>query len=388
MNFADNNILLLLISLVFVYATLSILVSILIDWWDSFYGKRGEHLQQSLFKLLNDPASPGFGQKIYDNFVIKGLVEIEKKLPRYIAPGTFADAVIETMIQDVSTDAQNGTLPTPQQLALRFQTGVNGLPDGELKKLLQSFIDRADGDYDGLKKQIESWYNTAMKGVTTAFKNIQRKKSLIFGFIVAISLNVDSLHLVKVLSLDDNLKQKLVENAEIASTNYQDMNHQTDSLVAAVKQHIRSAQVADSGKRMSASSSKGLQKTIEFIEKKDDAMSRVNEEKINQLDSALELVGMLNIPIGWSCDEAPLSWFHKDKDSTKKQQLAIAGNMSGNTSIIKYMAERNADVMPNIFLWLIGIVISGFSLSFGAPFWYDMLGKLIGFRNMAKNNKS
>lgn len=380
MNFADNNILLLLISLVFIYATLSILVSILIDWWDSFYGKRGEHLQQSLMKMLNDPASPGFGQKIYDNFVIKGLIEVENKLPRYIAPGTFADAMIETVIQNVNSEAANGTLPTPQQLAQRFQTGVNQLPDGNLKTLLQSFIDRADGDYEGLKKQIEAWFNTAMKGVTIAFKNIQRRKSLIFGFLVAISLNVDSLHLIKVLSLDDDLKQQLVESAEKASSEYQLSNKQLSAVMKIEPQ----LQKADTGKQAMRYNN-FVKENVAAVKKEYKSFQDSNNLELARIDSALTLVGMLNIPIGWNCDEAPLSWFHKSADSTKARQLAIAGNLNGNTSIIRYMVERNNDVMPNIFLWLLGIIISGVSLSFGAPFWYDLLGKLISFRNIGKS---
>lgn len=380
MNFADNNILLLLISLVFIYATLSILVSILIDWWDSFYGKRGEHLQQSILQLLNDPGSPGFGQKIYDSVVIKGLTEVEKKLPGFIASNTFADALIETVIQDVTTEAQNGTLPTPQQLAQRFQTGVNQLPDGPLKTLLQSFIDRADGDYDGLKKQIESWFNTVMKGVTSAFKGIQRKKSLVFGFVVAIALNVDSLHLVKVLSLDDNLKQSLVANAEIASDNYEASNKQLDKVVAEMHTEIK----PDSNKRTIVYN-RAFERNLKLLEEKTANLSDSNKMKIEQLDSALDLVSSLNIPIGWSCQEAPLSWWHSS-DSTVIKQLDAAGDPKGNSSIIRYIIIRNGErSASNFFLWLMGIVISGFSLSFGAPFWYDMLGKLISFRNIGKS---
>lgn len=380
MNFADNNILLLLISLVFIYATLSILVSILIDWWDSFYGKRGEHLQQSILQLLNDPGSPGFGQKIYDSVVIKGLTEVEKKLPGFIASNTFADALIETVIQDVTTEAQNGTLPTPQQLAQRFQTGVNQLPDGPLKTLLQSFIDRADGDYDGLKKQIESWFNTVMKGVTSAFKGIQRKKSLVFGFVVAIALNVDSLHLVKVLSLDDNLKQSLVANAEIASDNYEASNKQLDKVVAEMHTEIK----PDSNKRTIVYN-RAFERNLKLLEEKTANLSDSNKMKIEQLDSALDLVSSLNIPIGWSCQEAPLSWWHSS-DSTVIKQLDAAGDPKGNASIIRYIIIRNGErSASNFFLWLMGIVISGFSLSFGAPFWYDLLGKLISFRNIGKS---
>jgi hypothetical protein len=55
------------------------------------------------------------------------------------------------------------------------------------------------------------------------------------------------------------------------------------------------------------------------------------------------------------------------------------------SGVMMYMRDRNASAGGgNWFRYLVGILISGFSLSFGAPFWFDLLVKLVNIRRSGK----
>ena len=56
-----------IISLVLVYALLSILVSIIVEGWNRNLKARGVFLQRMVFKLLDDPVNRNYGYRIYQH---------------------------------------------------------------------------------------------------------------------------------------------------------------------------------------------------------------------------------------------------------------------------------------------------------------------------------
>ena len=215
MNFADNNILLILISLVFIYAVLSILVSIIVEWLNYITKHRGKFLRDSIYNLIGDKGDAKMGEKFYNHIMINGLQSLRNRLPSYISSGMFSEVLVDLIAQEsekespAATGVDENQKPV-KQMMVRFKEGVAAMQPGEFKDLLQSFIDKSGQDYNQLKTQLENWYNDYMERVSGGYKLNQRKKFLLVGFVVAIMLNVDSIHLLRVLSLDDNLKNQLV----------------------------------------------------------------------------------------------------------------------------------------------------------------------------------
>ncbi|WP_300664176.1 hypothetical protein [Fluviicola sp.] len=396
MNFADNNILLILISLVFIYAVLSILVSILTEWWNSYFKERGIFLKDSIYKLLKDPINKDYGYLLYNHVTIAGLKSAPDRDPHYISGTMFAEALIDIIAQQVVNNQKvkvvmnaDGTREyqmennsVPGDIVERFQLGVSGMNTSPFADLMQSFIDKsaqAENQYAELKKHIEQWYNDYMDRVSGWYKTKQRKKFIIAGFAVAIVLNVDSLHLLKMLSLDPNLRDRMVESAEQTAANIRrDSTFRTDisSMTKVVSipqndmQKARSFQI-DTGMAMEI-----LNKLNAWDSTRKIADSTAKRD-LKQLNDALNLVSELNVPIGWSETSAPVSWFQ----STKEDALPD----SKNPGLVRYLNERNNDPDTGTVLkYLIGIIISGISLSFGAPFWFELLVKFVNIRRSGK----
>ncbi|MNU74832.1 hypothetical protein D3C71_643430 [compost metagenome] len=396
MNFADNNILLILISLVFIYAVLSILVSILTEWWNSYFKERGIFLKDSIYKLLKDPLNKDYGYLFYNHVTIAGLKSAPDRDPHYISSTMFAEVLIDLIAQhpvnnqkvqvvilsDGIREYQMESSSVPGDIMARFQLGVSGMNTSPFADLMQSFIDKSassENKYAELKTHIERWYNDYMDRVSGWYKTKQRKKFLIAGFAVAIVLNVDSLHLLKMLSLDPDLKNRMVESAELTAANMRkDSTLRTDvssmtkvvSISKSDTPNLRSFQI-DEERAMEI-----LQKLNEWDSTRKVADSTAKND-LKQLNEALNLVSELNVPIGWSETSAPLSWFQSEKENTLMT--------SKNPGLVRYLNERNNDPDTGTVLkYLIGIIISGISLSFGAPFWFDLLVKFVNIRRSGK----
>ncbi len=390
MNLADNNIILILISLAFIYAVLSILVSILIEAVNYRSEARGKYLKKSIYKLLKDPLNNDYGYLFYNHFMIAGLKTFRFKLPQYISSSMFAEAFIDTIAGQIQHNRQitlssiegdskqyafSGEAP-PGTVMDRFGQSVQQMNASPFTDLLQSFVDKSGGDYTKLKAMIEQWYNDYMDRVSGWYKSEQRVKFLVAGFVVAIALNVDSLHLLKILSLDDNMKNRLVEQAEVVADNYEAMDSTKRSnpadlnkmLIASLSDTTLKGNVA-----LDSVSYNHLRKIILL----NDSIASKASKKVTQTDSTMYILAELNLPLGWSGHEAPLSWFHCKEKPVDAAQAT-------NSGILDYIHQRNEWGWWNLIRYLIGIVISGISLSFGAPFWFDLLVKLVNIRRSGK----
>ena len=97
MNLFTNPILEISISLILIYALLSILSSILVEWWNHYRKSRGKLLQDAIFQLLDDPYNLSYGDLLMNHFLIKNLRNPHNRRPaQYISSNLFAEALIDS----------------------------------------------------------------------------------------------------------------------------------------------------------------------------------------------------------------------------------------------------------------------------------------------------
>ena len=125
------------------------------------------------------------------------------KLPSYIPARTFSLALLETLRD--GTDA-----PVFAQL----ERSVAGLPEGDLKKTLSMFLRDAGRDVDAFRARLEQWFNDAMDRVSGIYKRLSQYVMIIFGVVLALALNVDSLRVARVLWQTPALRAAMLADAE------------------------------------------------------------------------------------------------------------------------------------------------------------------------------
>lgn len=407
MHLFINPIVEISISLIFVYALLSILSSILVEWWNHARKSRGKLLQDAIIQLLYDPYNLSYGELLMNHFLIHNLRNPHNRRPtQYISSNLFAEALIDVIAQQArhnlkislpKADDAKGEIKEvkgqnkskeAKKVFVRFKAGLEMMNPSPLRDTFFSFYDKAeDGkkdedvnySYAKLKAAFEQWYNDYMDRVTGWYKTKMMRTNIIFGFIIAISLNVDSIHLFRVLSMDSTLRQEMLEVAETAALNYQTL--------------------ADSSKQNSAALTRIVQRSLgdisttvvdsthakELIRRAD----TLTQLYVSRADSILGVAAALNVPIGWNKRIAPLSWFWKEKSEKKteaaeQKKVTTDDKSSSNLhqhpnrpGLLAYNERRNHCPDPFYFL---GILISGFALSFGAPFWFELMVRLVNIR--------
>src|SRR5205085_4225805 len=185
----------------------------------------------------------------------------------------------------------------------QFDEGLKALHPSPLSETIRSFRQKSNGA-DELKKHLARWYDDYMDRVSGWFKTDQRRTFVVMGMVVAILLNADSFFILKMVSLDNGLRSRLVTYADGVATQYQALSDTARHNANQLRLMLPPVPIdsTKNTKYTGALSAADIKKNILFH----DSLSEVS---LQQADSVLGIAAGLNIPIGWSTESAPLSWF-------------------------------------------------------------------------------
>lgn len=409
-----------IIGLVFVYLLLSMICSALQEWIATLFAWRSKTLFEGVSKMVCGDAN--LLREIYSHPLIDGLSRkswLDRRLnrearPSYIAPQTFAKAFLA---------AAN---VTPQSLANNnFAQARNGQPlQQNMQKLLTSLSETTPGNIDALRESVAQWYADAMDRVSGWYKRKTHLVLLIIGLAVAIAFNADTLMLARAFWTDPVLRaetnaaaQQWIQThpngpAVAASTatpqpqqspapattaqtgpeiadNYPSTTLPGEAAPPAVEQPYSPEQIAQAQQEYREASAR-LQATSQ--------------------ETAVTLAS-LKVPLGW-CSAPPATSGNEDEeksvdptttndiepvgeetpaqvaDPTRGESLSFTNSaeQSGSPwSLTKAGAVCDPDhqfprAVSPLVLKFLGLLITMLAISQGAPFWFDLLKKIVNLR--------
>ncbi len=388
----------LAIGMVFIYLLLSLIASVLQEILATITQARAANLERGLHSLFSgdslhiaEDGTPGksFVEALYEHGLVRGLYQdpahdskgkasgqpthLQKfqlgirhalrtllgimppgydarpndlLLPAYIPARTFSLALTDLLNDDKqhwdslrTIEAHLLELKRRNQVALdtaREAGEKAGLPpetiaqkvsvyENKAIEALHALLIDAGGRADKFQANLENWYNDAMDRTSGWYKRYTQRILLVLGLFIAMFFNVDSVHVARTLWFDHDARQGLTNAADTYIKNHPDFASASTSVAPAAD---RSFDV----ERMR----KGLEATVNTF----DTVSQ------NSM-----------LPIGW---QHPFS-----------QYLAAF-----------QAPTRNAWL--HLLLMLVGWCITAAALSLGAPFWFDMLNKIMVIRNTVK----
>jgi hypothetical protein len=336
------------ISLVFVYLLLATLVSCVQEVWAQVRNNRGKLLKAAIEKLLQDELSPEAIQKVLQHPHINMMKKKGDRHASFLEGGHFARAVIDIVAGlnlNPATDIKLLVNPTanntPGDTFAGFQSNVaaitaktqptDGLkslaaptpavatstPNNSSLGLLNSFASNATNMQE-LTEQVTAYFDNYMDRVSGWYKRMIRKELLVWSALVAIVLNVNFIDIAGSVYKDSGVRNKLTAAAVTYTVN-------TDSV---------------------------------SIPKLDSINALVRKA-----DSTRVALTDFGLPVGWN-----LQCNHKDSGFFKKIGCVVSGS-------VKEIEKKG--IGHTLFGWLFSIII----MSFGAPFWFDILKKLVNVRN-------
>lgn len=212
---------------------------------------------------------------------------------------------------------------------------INHIPENLLDSMVaiaqqtQAKIEDVEEGLLEFRRGVENWFNNGMQRADGVYKRNAKGFAFILGLLIAIAANVDTFYVVNQLSQDSVLRGQLANQA--AAINFE-----------AVTPEDRAALEAQTG-----------------VEIED-----------------------LDLPIGWSTDNRSQQTLYRlgiRQSQEKKYQVT-----DPDTGKVKVLNIEQFSTFDRVWGWLKqsgGWLISGIAISMGAPFWFELLSKVVDIKN-------
>lgn len=383
-----NNIALdVVIGIVFVYLLYALLASVIQEMSAHIFDLRAKMLKRGIKRMLEDGSkNEVFLNKFYNHPSVKYLAE--KRLlydkPSYMSASSFS----QTLIYLLRGDHWNRASDPGLEIENRISSGLSAyknlpantiLPNGQLPDdipydtliHLNNLFQNANGDLAKFKENLEKWYNDTMERVTGWYKRQTQVHLLVIGLIIAIIGNVDTVKIYHVLSTDDVARELIVKMAIEQRESYATFldryrqTNPTDSVVE--KLNLLNDSTFKTTYQLVFQDAKNAQSIL--------GTGWRSEKALKTLDSLKHLLDV---------SKQKLAALKLDTLAAAKIEIEKL-----DQQIKKYNEQRDG---IKTFSWdkfdgfnsILGWSLTAIALSFGAPFWFDLLNKLINIRAAGK----
>ncbi|OKH12734.1 hypothetical protein [[Limnothrix rosea] IAM M-220] len=212
---------------------------------------------------------------------------------------------------------------------------MNNVPDNLMDSMAaiadqtQAKIDDVEASLTEFKRGVEDWFNKGMTRANGVYKRNAKGFAFILGVLIAVSANVDTFYVVNQLSQDSVLREMIATQA--SNINFEAGTPEDRA-----------------------------------------ALQNPNSPEIEDLD----------LPIGWSPDnQSQQTLYRLGIKEAKEDQYQTVDPTTGEAkvqNIEKFsLLKRSLGWVKQCLGWL----ISGIAISMGAPFWFELLNKVVDVKN-------
>lgn len=274
-----------------------------------------------------------------------------------------------------------------------ISTGIAQLPVGHTREILTVLLDKTrrelkhgEDALEHYRKNLESWFDDCMDRVSGWYKRWSQKLSYLFAAVLVLLCNVDSLKIAERLINDSAMRSALVS----AASSVVEAESKEDSKNANTASAAPAAESAQNGNAATATTSTtgstaGSNTAAGTATKNKENWSKTVSGYVNNYVS-----GTLQLPLGWDAEELPqMPVSIAPASASKTGEARAASDKDGESS--ESLSQSRKHWHRSLLGWigkLLGLGISVFAISLGAPFWFDMLGKVINLRATGRKPSS
>ena len=211
-----------------------------------------------------------------------------------------------------------------------------------LARRAQSKVQQVSHDVNQFRQEVEVWFDRSMDRASGVYKRNAKGVAILIGLVLAGVTNSDSFFIVNRLSNDENLRKVITDRAS-------QVNLTKDPSAPVTNQNL--------------------------LELKQETDKALND---------------LSLPVGWKPENLTKQFECELPNATKSPNGNQAGTAACNE--VFFPAKEGTFNVPAVFQLiaakpidllklLIGWIVSGLAIAMGAPFWFDLLGKIMNVRN-------
>lgn len=245
---------------------------------------------------------------------------------------------------------QNGAEQETSTLEqIRLGLAVLSVSQPQLKQAVEAlltgveeYVAEGQSTFLQARRNVENWFDSGMERLSGWYKRRAQTLAFIIGLSVATVMNVDSLQLVSQLWRDPVVRESLANQATA------------------------------------------------FLEQNKDGLQTPDAQQLAQLQAQ---ISQLNIPLGWVGSALPTDSSGAVMIGDGSQKLCT---LLPKSSVELYGLRVGSECYPIVntpkfndltgwLLKIVGLLISGIAAAQGAPFWFDILKRIINIRASGSN---
>ena len=322
-----------LLSLALIFTLVSVLCAAVNELLAGHFSRRAEFLHLGLQRMVPDRV---FFTRLMNHPLLTAGGSGNASKPSYLAGEIFAYALVDVM--RTRADLMAGRVksltvasPTPLSQVIHELEQRDIALAAALRTLLAGAADETE-----IKKRIGTWYDQTMERVSGQFKRHAQKCLFVIGFLVAAAIDVDTIAIAKVLWTNP---ARATAVAEIATR--MERSGKLKALVEGAARHDGNTNTPP----------EAAEKFVGTSSSKADAQAMIDKVRL-----ALDEVAAAQIPISHHC-------------------------MAESNPIFACWANLTATPGKGIFAKLLGWLLTALAISMGAPFWFELLSKLVNLRS-------
>ena len=381
------------IGLIAVYLTLSLIVTAIGDGIVQRFGLRGRVLASAIARLTDE----AFAERLLTHARIMALRKHDDRMPSKIHADIFAFVLLDTLLDGQYGDIRSNSAALDRRL-------LNATCEAQdWKKSLHQFWKRSDGDPEAFEALIRTWFNDSMDRSKGWFKRDLAPWLVGVGFLLAAALNADSIHMFETLMRDSDARAQQVALAQAlikeGEENFAPCDPEDDDANPADCQKAREDFIKNTAPMVTIV---GWEETTPvYVALVEPALAALNDFFGDAPSDAAEPEAPGEDDASATTDDAADTPAPKAQEpaseqaetasaaeATPEEAGAPAAGAAGTAGAAVSTTENTdpSDELsgPERFLIIlqavIGWLITGVALSLGAPFWFNLLQRLINAR--------
>ncbi len=283
-----------------------------------------------------------------------------------------------------------------------LQDMLAALPNKKVGDVLRVLLRDAEGDIDVFKANVEIWFNNAMDRVAGWYKRRSQWVVFALGIAIAVAMNIDSLSIIHVLQTSPAARDSLVAQAKAysAASNSASADpaaHVVDAGVTYTGTLHLSAASAHGGKVLLASDSPRVtlassqvdlsagQQDIAVVVQTSASGPAVDASISGKTTGSEPASGTLRLHVGAGLSQQ----FEAIQSRLLQLDLPIAWVRSANAKesdrrSFNVIPESGSDAVDTFSFHALGWLVTALAATLGAPFWFDMLNRIVAIRSAGK----
>jgi hypothetical protein len=187
------------------YLFLSIIVLALVEGVSGFLNRRGKNLQDALEAML----TKGVATELIAHPLVQSLGKAgnngKLKVPSYLGPTMFSQAMTDIIAKgrDAKTEIGKG-----------YEAFLTAIPDENARKQVQGIVGAKVETVEELQHKLEVWFNNSMDRLSGAYKRNTQWFSRGFAVALVFVLNVNTIEMTKTLWTNPEVRAAAVKKAQ------------------------------------------------------------------------------------------------------------------------------------------------------------------------------